>query len=111
MVARFQLLDAAPETISLALAEYWLTSTTSGRSQSSSTADGGDQRRLRSRFAAGVGLGADDGSFGEEFIRHIGRRREQAAGVVAKIHNDRLGILLFHFLVDGFVDLVAGTLA
>ena len=68
-----------------------------------------DQRWLRGGFAAGVGLGADDGAFRKEFVGHIRRRRQQAAGVVAEIHDDRLGVLLFHF-VDGFVDLVAGAL-
>src|SRR5437868_8575315 len=54
--------------------------------------------RLRGRFAARVGLGADDGSIGEELVGDIRRCGEQSAGVVAQVDDDRLCVAALHVL-------------
>ena len=83
---------SAPETISLALAEYWFTSTTSGRSLSSSSGAGGGDRSAGCRVSrSGRVLTID--AVVQELVGHVRRRRQQAAGVVAQVEDHRLGAL------------------
>src|SRR3954466_14597103 len=100
MVARFRSFRQ-PETISLALAEYWLTSTTSGRVTSSASflarAPVGGVGVLRAGGGGGGwrgGGGGDDGAGADEAIAHVDRRRQQAAGIVTQVEDDAAGVAL-----------------